>query len=63
MNAKPMRNSPIDFFLLAFMKSSGTAHAMIGKMNAEVSTLNPNSAIIHAVNVVPTLAPKITAID
>ena len=61
--AKPIRNSPIDFVRLFLKKSSGTAQAIIGRMNTDVSTLNPNRAIIHAVNVVPTLAPNITAMD
>ena len=62
-NEKPIRNSPIDFLREELQKRSGTAHAMSGSMNTDVSTLNPNRAMIHAVNVVPTLAPKITAID
>ena len=61
--AKPMVNSPIDFVRLFLAKSSGTAIPISGRANAEMSTLKPNSAMIHAVKVVPTLAPNITAID
>ena len=63
IRAKPIMNSPIDFFLPVLAKSSGTAHAMTGRMKADVSTLNPKRAMTHAVKVVPTFAPKITAID
>ena len=63
IRAKPIRNSPIDFLRLALAKSNGTAQAISGSINAEVSTLNPNSEMIRAVNVVPTLAPNMTAID
>ena len=45
------------------MNSSGTEQAMSGSTNIDVSTLKPNRAMIHAVKVVPTLAPNITAID
>lgn len=62
-NANPIKNSPIDFVRLFLKNSSGTAQAITGSTNTEVSTLNPNSAIIHAVKVVPTFAPKMTAID
>ena len=41
----------------------GTATASIGMVTAEMSTLKPKRAIIHAVKVVPTVAPMITAID
>ena len=62
-NAKPMVNSPIDFVLLLLENSNGTARPISGSANAEMSTLKPNRAMIQAVNVVPTLAPIITAID
>lgn len=62
-NAKPIKNSPIDLFLLFLANNSGTDRPINGNANAEMSTLKPNSAITHAVNVVPTLAPIITAID
>lgn len=58
-----MRNSPIDFVRLFLKNNSGTAQAIIGSINTDVSTLNPKRAMIHAVKVVPTLAPNITAID
>ena len=62
-NEKPTRNSPIDFVRPFLENSSGTARPMRGRTNADMLTLNPNRAITHAVNVVPTFAPKITAID
>ena len=40
-----------------------TANATIGSTATLTSTLKPNRAMIHAVKVVPTLAPKITAMD
>ena len=58
-----MVNSPMDLVRPLLEKSSGTARPISGRANAEMSTLKPNSAMIHAVNVVPTLAPMITAID
>ena len=58
-----MRNSPIFLVLLLFISNSTTARPIIGSTKAEMLTLKPNKAIIHAVKVVPTLAPKITAID
>lgn len=62
-NAKPMVNSPMDFVRPLLENSNGTARPIMGSANADMSTLKPNNAIIHAVNVVPTLAPMITAID
>ena len=62
-NAKPIPNSPIDFVRLFLEKSNGTDTPINGSANAAISTLNPKRAIIQAVNVVPTLAPIITAID
>jgi hypothetical protein len=61
--AKPIKNSPIDFVLPFFENSIGTANAINGIAKAEMSTLKPSNEIIHVVNVVPKLAPKITAID
>ena len=61
--AKPMVNSPIDFVLLFLENRSGTARPISGRAKAEMSTLKPKRAMIQAVNVVPTLAPMITAID
>ena len=51
------------FVRLLFMSRSTTARPIRGNTKAEIFTLKPNSAIIHAVNVVPTFAPIITAID
>lgn len=62
-NAKPIKNSPIDLLRLDLANSNGIDRPMTGNTNAEILTLNPNRAITHAVNVVPTLAPMITAID
>ena len=62
-NENPIMNSPNDFLRDELQNRSGTAHAISGRMNTDVSTLNPNSAIIQAVKVVPTLALNITAID
>ena len=62
-NANPTRNSPIDFVRLFLEKSSGMARPISGSTNADMLTLKPNRAMTHAVNVVPTLAPMITAID
>ncbi len=58
-----MRNSPKLLDLLLLMNSSTTARAIRGRTITEMSILKPKSAIIHAVNVVPTLAPIITAMD
>ena len=58
-----MRNSPILFVLLFFENRSGIARPIMGRINSDMLTLKPNSAITHAVNVVPTLAPIITAMD
>ena len=61
--AKPMVNSPIDLVRPLLEKRSGTARPISGRANAEMSTLKPKSAMTHAVKVVPTLAPMMTAID
>ena len=58
-----MINSPIDFERLLFENSKSTATAMNGTAKAPILTFTPKMEIIHAVNVVPTLAPIITAID
>ena len=60
---KPKINSPIDLRLLLLEKISGRAKARRGRAKADISTLNPNIEIIHAVTVVPILAPMITLID
>ena len=62
-NAKPMRNSPIDLVRLFLVKSSGMLRPISGRTKADMLTLKPKSAMTHAVNVVPTLAPMMTAID
>ncbi len=61
--AKPIRNSPIDLVRLFDEKSSGIEMPISGRTNSDMLTLKPNRAMIHAVNVVPTLAPMMTAID
>ena len=58
-----MRNSPMLLLRFLFIKRSITAKPINGMITSDISTLNPNSEIIQAVNVVPTLAPKITAMD
>ena len=62
-NAKPSRNSPIEFRLLFCDKKKGRAIPIIGNTNSDTFTLKPNRAITQAVTVVPTLAPIMTAID
>ena len=62
-NAKPIKNSPIDLLRDDEANSSGTAMPISGSINDDILTLNPNSAMTQAVNVVPTLAPMITAMD
>ena len=42
---------------------SGRAMARSGRANAAMSTLNPKIEIIHAVTVVPILAPMMTLMD
>lgn len=42
---------------------SGNAIPMSGKDKIEICTLNPNKVMIHAVIVVPMLAPKMTPTD
>ncbi len=62
-NVKPIRNSPIDLYWLFFKNSMGTANAKMGSSITDMLTLKPNIDTSHAVKVVPTLAPMITAID
>ena len=61
--ARPIINSPMDFILsfLAKVKMSEMAPNVIGRLNALVDSPSPKSVIIHAVTVVPILAPMITA--
>ena len=56
-------NSPTDLRLLLPEKMSGRAMARRGRANAAISTLNPKIEIIHAVTVVPILAPMMTLMD
>ena len=62
-NEKPMMNSPIDLYRLFFEKRRMIDKPINGTAKALMLTLTPKIEIIHAVNVVPTLAPIITAID
>ena len=59
-----MINSLIEWSFSRFISIIGNAMAtaISGKFNAEVDSPKPNSEIIHAVIVVPTFAPIITAI-
>lgn len=61
--AKPNTNSPIDFLELLLEKKRGKANASNGRVNAAISTLKPRADMIHAVTVVPILAPIMTPID
>ena len=61
--AKPIKNSPHDFRLLLPENISGIHNPMSGREKALMSTLNPKREMIHAVTVVPTLAPMMTLID
>ncbi len=60
MNAKPKTNSPKDFFWLLLEKARGTAKANKGKIRLFMSIWKPKTDMIHAVTVVPILAPIIT---
>ena len=62
-NEKPNTNSPTLLRLLLPEKMSGIPMASIGMAKAAIFTLNPTAEIIHAVTVVPMLAPIITPID
>ncbi len=54
-------NSPMDLRLLLPEKMSGRARwPEVGERKAAMSTLNPKIEIIHAVTVVPILAPMMT---
>ena len=57
---KPMTNSPIDFILSLLALDRIKPTAIRGTANMEMSALNPKMEIIHAVMVVPMLAPIIT---
>ena len=58
-----MMNSPIDLCLLFCIKSIMTPTVSRGKAKAAMSTLKPRAEMIHAVTVVPILAPMITPMD
>lgn len=62
-NEKPIKNSPIDLLRLLLLKSRGMESPITGRTKADMFTLKPKRAIIQAVNVVPTFAPMITAMD
>ena len=55
-------NSPMALRLLFLENMSGMPIAIIGIVKALISTLNPSSEMIHAVAVVPILAPIMTPI-
>ena len=61
--AKPKTNSPIDLRELLLEKKSGMAKANRGRANAAMSILKPKAEMIHAVTVVPILAPMMTPMD
>ena len=62
-NENPNINSPIERRLLLPEKKNGIANPIKGIAKALMSTANPKNEIIHAVSVVPMLAPIITDID
>ena len=53
----------MDFRVLFCENNKGIPKAKSGREKAEMSTLKPRAEIIHAVTVVPILAPIITPID
>ena len=61
--AKPIINSPQDLLRLFPEKIKGIAKPINGIANKLMFTLKPKIEIIHAVTVVPTLAPIITDTD
>ena len=62
-SAKPMMNSPQAFLRLLPELKNGKARAMSGKTRMAMLNLNPKTAMIHVVTVVPTLAPMMTDMD
>ena len=62
-NEKPNMNSPTDLRELLLEKKRGIANAKIGRAKTAISTLKPRVEIIHAVTVVPILAPIMTPMD
>ena len=61
--ANPIINSPQLLEEFFFENNNGTPKPIKGTANVAMLTLKPNKEITHAVAVVPTLAPIITAID
>lgn len=61
--ARPMTNSPMkrSLSLLVNMKMSATAPRNMGRLKALLLSPKPKREIIHAVTVVPMLAPMMTA--
>ena len=59
---KPKMNSPMLLRLPLPLKMSGIPIASRGMAKAAMFTLNPTAEIIHAVTVVPMLAPMMTPI-
>ena len=62
-NENPIRNSPHDLRELLPENNNGVPNPINGNAKTVILTLKPKSAIIHAVTVVPTFAPIMTAID
>ena len=62
-SAKPIRNSESALYLLLDENIRGSPNAIIGNARTSILILNPRIVIIHAVMVVPMLAPIITPID
>ena len=62
-NEKPKMNSPMLLRLPLPLKISGMPTASRGMAKAAMLILNPTAEIIHAVTVVPMLAPMMTPMD
>ena len=62
-NENPIINSPHDLRELIIENNKGSPKPINGKAKIVISTLNPKREISHAVAVVPTFAPIMTAID
>jgi len=61
--ANPIITSPQDLFLFRFENINGNPTPISGNAKALIFTLKPINDMIHAVTVVPILAPIITPID
>ena len=57
---KPKMNSPTDLRLFLLLNINGMPKARRGRARAAMLTLKPMAEMIHAVTVVPTLAPMMT---